>query len=81
MALHGITDQAEGEAAYLRAIYEHLSEKAFWNSVPLGQYLDEKIAAKARSFNTRLNNPDLAEQQRVAEARQQAGSYRKASKG
>lgn len=81
MALHGIIDQAEGEAAYLRAIYEHLSNKAFWNSVPLGQYVDEKVAAKARLFNTRLNNPNQEAEEREVNKQQQAKHYRKASKG
>lgn len=81
MARRGIIDQAQGETAFLYAIYEHLSNKAFWSNVPLGQYLEEKIASKARAFNTRLNNPDREAEQQEATKQQQTVEYRKASKG
>lgn len=81
MARRGIVEMGEGEVAFLRAIYTHLSDKAVWSEVPLGQYLEEKVAAKARQFNTRLNNPDREVEQQAIAQQQQAKAYRKASKG
>jgi hypothetical protein len=81
MAREGVTDLYRGQEAYIAALYEHHEKKSYELGLPFDSYIAEKVALKAREFNTILNNPDLEEERKALERKRQAEAYRKASKG
>ena len=81
MAREGITDLYEGQEAFITALYQYHENKAYLLGLPFDQYIAEKVALKARQFNTLLNNPAFEEEHQAREQTKAAMDYRKASDG
>ncbi len=81
MAREGITDLYEGHEAFMTALYAFHADKAAFLGLPFDDYVAEKVAIKARQFNTILNNPDLEAERLADEQAKAARAYRKAADG
>lgn len=81
MARQGIDDLYDGQEAFMAALYQFHSDKAYALGLPFDDYVAEKLAQKRREFNTRLNNPELEEERQATEREKVARTYRKASDG
>ncbi len=81
MAREGIDDLYQGQEALMAALYEYHSAKAGRLLVGFDDYIAEKLAIKARQFNTILNDPDLNDKLDATDIKQKAHAYRKASDG
>ena len=81
MAREGITDLYEGQEAFITALYAFHADKANFIGLPFDAYVAEKVAIKARQFNTILNNPELEEKRQAEELAKAAKAYRKAADG
>lgn len=79
MAREQITDFDHGFAAYKLAFCQHFDEKSFNLGLPFDDFIMEKIAIKARKFNTILNRDIEAEKRTKLE--KDAAAYRKQSDG
>ncbi|MBL0206526.1 MAG: replication initiation factor [Propionivibrio sp.] len=81
MAREGITDFYDGQDAFMAALYDFHADKAHFLGLPFDDYVSEKVAIKARQFNTILNNPDLEAERQALELKKAANAYRKAADG
>lgn len=81
MARERITDLYEGQEAFITALYAYHADKAAYLGLPFEDYIAEKVAIKARQFNTLLNNPDLEAERQADELAKSARAYRKAADG
>lgn len=81
MAREGITDLYAGQEAFITALYAYHEGKAHFLGQPFDDYVAEKVALKARLFNSILNNPRQEEERQAAELARQAAAYRKESDG
>jgi hypothetical protein len=81
MAKVGLDDLYEGAEDFLAAAYDFHNDRAFALGLTFDDYIAEKLAAKRRQFNTRLNNPDLDAARVATETETQSEAYRKASRG
>lgn len=79
MAREQITDFDHGFAAYKLAFCQHFDEKSFNLGLSFDDFIKEKIAIKARQFNTILNRDIEAEEK--AKLDKSATEYRKQSDG
>ena len=82
MARENIHDWEVGTTAYINAMYDHLNDKCFSFQLPFKNFIKEKVAVKARLFNSILNNNE-AQSQAIerAEREKQAREYKKQSDG
>lgn len=55
MAREQVTDFYEGLHAYCRDLYAHFNSRAISLGTSLGDFVEERVAVKARRFNTILN--------------------------
>ena len=76
MAREGITDLEEGVEAFYRGLYHHMNNRALNIGVGFDQLIGERVAIKAKRFNSILN----LELQKD-EAKNSADEYRKQSDG
>ena len=81
MAREGITDLYEGQEAFITALYHYHENKAYRLGLPFDDYVAEKVALKARQFNTLLNHPEFEEERNIREQAKAAREYRKAADG
>lgn len=81
MAREGLTDLYQGQQAFMTAMYAHLDQKAERQGKPFDPYVNDRLALKAREFNSMLNNPDQEKARQEEALRQAAEAYRKASDG
>ena len=81
MARERITDLYEGQEAFITALYAYHADKAAYLGLPFEDYVAEKVAIKARQFNTILNNPDLEAERQADELAKATKAYRKAADG
>jgi hypothetical protein len=81
MARERITDLYKGHQAFMTAMYAHLDQKAERQGKPFDAYIDDKLALKAREFNSMLNNPEQEPKRQEHELKRAAEAYRKASGG
>ena len=58
MAREGITDLYDGVEAYYRGLYHHLNNRAMNVGATYEEFIQERIAIKARRFNSILNAID-----------------------
>lgn len=81
MAREGIKDLYTGHEAFITALYNYHAGKSHFLGLPFDDYIAEKVAVKARLFNSILNvkEPTAAEKQADQDARAEA--YRKQSDG
>lgn len=79
MAREQITDFDHGFAAYKLAFCQHFDEKSFNLGLSFDDFIKEKIAIKARQFNTILNCDIEAEEKTKLD--KSAAEYRKQSDG
>lgn len=79
MAREQITNFDHGFAAYKLALCQHFEEKSFNLGLSFDDFIKEKIAIKARQFNTILNRDIEAEEK--AKLDKSATEYRKQSDG
>jgi hypothetical protein len=81
MAMHGIDDHNEALNGLLRSLYDHYSTVASKKEQSFEEYLAQRVALKAREFNTAINEPGLTAELRQAAKDAGAEAYRKASRG
>jgi len=81
MAKRGITDLHQGQETLLAAAVEYYSGKACWDGLSFEHYFAERVALKARKFNTLLNEPEILERVDEADVAVRAEEYRKGSGG
>ena len=81
MARERMTDLYEGQEAFMTALYAFHEEKAHRIGLPFDDYIAEKVAIKARQFNTILNNPNQDDERKADELAKQARAYRRAADG
>ena len=55
MAREGITDLYDGVEAYYRGLYHHINNRAMNIGISYDQFIEERIAIKAKRFNSILN--------------------------
>ena len=55
MAREGITDFYQGMEAFQTALYHYLNNRAMNDGAYLDTYIEERIAIKAKRFNSILN--------------------------
>ena len=79
MAREQITKFDQGFAAYKLAFCQHFDQKSFNLGLSFDDFIKEKIAIKARQFNTILNRDIEAENKTKQE--KDAATYRKQSDG
>lgn len=81
MAMHRLDDESEAFEGLLRALYENYSLVASKKGQSFEELLAQRIALKAREFNTGINEPGLVTV--LKQAAQDAGpdAYRRASRG
>lgn len=75
MAREGITDLYDGVEAYYRGLYHHLNNRALNAGASFDDFVNERIAIKAKRFNSILNK------QLDGDAALDSEAYRKASDG
>ncbi|SDH96910.1 replication initiation factor [Nitrosomonas sp. Nm132] len=78
MARENIIDWEAGTAAFLDALCIYHGQKSFNLGLPFRDYIREKVAIKARLFNSLLNKNNAKEQ---AELEREAREYQKQSDG
>lgn len=78
MARENIPDWEAGTAAFINALCIYHGQKSFNLGLPFYDYIREKIAIKARLFNSILNKNEAKEQ---AELERQVREYQKQSDG
>lgn len=81
MAIRGITDLYPGQDAFMAAIYLNFAGKAEFLGMSFDDYIRERVQAKARQFNSMLNDPTLIEELDADEIERRTREYLKASKG
>ena len=81
MARERITDLYEGQEAFITALYAYHADKANFLGMPFDDYVAEKVAIKARQFNTILNKPHLEAERQAEELAKATKAYRKAADG
>jgi len=62
MAREGITDLLEGVEAYYRGLSDHLNNRAMNAGASFEVYLEERVAVKAKRFNSILNKQTAEDQ-------------------
>lgn len=75
MAREGIIDLYDGVEAYYRGLYHHINKRAMNTGISYDQFLEERIAIKAKRFNSILNHAAQDQDQYSAD------DYRKQSDG
>ncbi|SFK69481.1 hypothetical protein SAMN05216302_101286 [Nitrosomonas aestuarii] len=78
MAREGIQDFDAGVEAFKATLYGYHERKSFYLGLTFDDYVQEKIAIKARQFNSILNKTEADEQARLDKL---AREYRKQSEG
>lgn len=82
MASRGITDLYQGQDAFMSEVFHIYSDKAAqFLGLPFDDYIRERVAAKAREFNSMLNDPTLIDELGYDEIERQARAYLRASGG
>ena len=81
MAMHNIDDRNEGIDRLVGSLYEHYSTVADKKGLSFDEYLAQRIALKAREFNSAVNAPGLADNLKQDAKDEGAEAYRRASKG
>lgn len=62
MAREGITDLLEGVEAYYRGLSDHINNRAINAGASFEDYLEERVAVKAKRFNSILNKQLVEDQ-------------------
>lgn len=81
MAREGIADFEEGREAFHAALQQYHEDKAYGIGLPFSGYIAEKVAFKARQFNSLINKPEFEAERKAREQNIAARNYRKASDG
>jgi BMFP domain-containing protein YqiC len=81
MAREGIKDLYTGHEAYIAALYDYHAGKSHYLGLPFDDYIAEKVAIKARLFNSILNGKKPTAEEKQAEQDARAEQYRKQSDG
>lgn len=81
MAARRITDRYQGQDAFMEAIYRAHADKAEFIGLSVDDYIVERVQAKAREFNSLLNDPGLIEELDFDDIAQQVRAYEKGSRG
>lgn len=81
MAREGIKDLYAGYDAFIAALYNYHAGKSHFLGLPFDDYIAEKVAIKARLFNSILNGMEPTEAEEQAAQEKQEEQYRKQSDG
>lgn len=78
MAIHQLDDKGEAMDGLLGKMHQHFQDIAFYEGLHVDELLFQRVAARARLFNTYLNNPGETPEPEESEG---VKAYRKASDG
>jgi hypothetical protein len=81
MAREGINDLYQGQESMTAAVVAYYMRKADWLGLSFERYVDERVATKARLFNSLVNDDALLARIDAEDLVAQAEAYRKASRG
>ncbi|MBU1691649.1 MAG: replication initiation factor [Gammaproteobacteria bacterium] len=81
MAREGIKDLYAGYEAFIAALYDYHAGKSQFLGLPFDDYIAEKVAIKARLFNSILNGKEPTAAEKQVEQDRLAEQYRKQSDG
>ena len=81
MAVYGIKNPKLGADGLLRSMYAHYASVAENDGSSYARLLAQRVAAKARSYNTAINEADLSKENRRPDPVPGAEAYRRASRG
>ena len=81
MAMHGIDDRNEGIDQLVGKLYEHFSTVAAKDGLSFDEFLAQRLALKARTFNTAVASPGLVENLKQDYLDERIDAYRRASRG
>lgn len=81
MASHNIDDRNQAFDELLRKMYEHYGAMAEKKGKTFDEFLAQRVAGKAREFNTAVNAPGLKDNLREDALEEAAEAYRRASRG
>lgn len=81
MAMHGLDDHNEAIEALLHVLHENFSVLADKKGMTFEELLSQRVALKAREFNTGINEPGLAAALKKASRDAGPDAYRRASRG
>ncbi len=81
MAMHGLDDHNEAIEALLHILHENFSVLADKKGMTFEELLAQRVALKAREFNTGINEPGLAAALKKASKDAGPDAYRRASRG
>lgn len=81
MAMHSLDDHNDAIEGLLEALYENYSIVAGKKGMTFEELLAQRVALKAREFNTGINEPGLAAALKKAAKDSGADAYRRASRG
>ena len=76
-----IKDLYAGYEAFIAGLFSYHADKSQFLGLPFDDYIAEKVAIKARLFNSILNANEPTEAQKQAEQDKLAEQYRKQSDG
>jgi len=81
MAIHGLDDPNEAVDALMASAFRHYAAIAQGRGLSFEELLAQRVALKARDFNTGINEPGLAAALRKAAKDSGSDAYRRASRG
>ena len=81
MAREGITDLYQAQESMTAEVVTYYMGKAYWMGLSFDDYIKERVAVKARLFNTLINDPDTAEQLDAESLKARARAYRQQADG
>ena len=81
MAMYGLGNPNEASKKLLRSMYAHYSSTAANDGMTYSQFIANRIAVKARGFNTVINEAVLSAELKHPTDNTGAAAYRGASRG
>lgn len=81
MAMHGIDDRNEAIDQLATKLYAHYSNVASKQGLTFDEFLAQRVAIRARDYNTAINAPGLTDNLKQDFLDEGAEAYRRASRG
>lgn len=82
MAKHAILDFEQGRSMLLQELYNHFYSVSMREGIPFDQFVEEKVRAKGRRYNTIFNLDEIPDEDRKRmEIDEAASAYSRASRG
>lgn len=81
MSREGIGDLYQGQDAMTAAVVAYYSDKAYRMGQSFDDYIAERVAVKARLFNTLVNDPEAEDRAKADSLAARAAAYRREADG